>query len=183
MDNDEKMNEAFDSNEYPEGFDSQQVEAFCEKSRAEAEEVLKDPGKMEHLFQRLEKKLKAVPVAGNALSYVPLMMSLVRSYVKKEYTDIPLGSITSVVIALIYFLSPVDAIPDVIPGLGYIDDAAVVAGCLVLIKGDLEDYRKWRKENGNEFVDIPDYAAMEKEANKVGWLSKILFKKNKTDVE
>ena len=54
MDNDEKMNEAFDSNEYPEGFDSQQVEAFCEKSRAEAEEVLKDPGKMEHLFQRLE---------------------------------------------------------------------------------------------------------------------------------
>ncbi len=183
MVDDENKNEEFNDGEIPEGVDSQQVEEFYEKSKAEAEEVLKDEGKMERMFQRLEKKLKAVPIAGNALAYVPVMMSLVRSYVKKEYTEPPLGTMVSIVIALIYFLSPADVIPDFIPGLGYIDDAAIVAGCLVLIKSDLEEYRKWRKENGLEYVDIPDFAEMEKEAGKVNWLSNILFRRNKPDSE
>ena len=163
--------------EMPEGFDTQQVEEFYERSRAEAEDVLKDENKMERFFQRLEKKLKAVPIAGNALQYIPLMMSLVRSYVKKEYTDLPIGTMVSVVVALLYFLSPIDVIPDIIPGLGYIDDAAVIAGCLVLIKGDLEEYRAWRKEKGLEYVDIPNFVEMEKEAAKVNWLNDILFRR------
>ena len=177
MDNDEMMNAEFDYAEAPESFDQNKAEEFYKKNRKEAEEVLKDEGKMERLFQRLEKKLNAVPVAGNSLAYVPLMMSLVRSYVKKEYIDPPVGTMISVVIALLYFLSPVDAIPDIIPGLGYIDDAAVVAGCLILIKGDLEEYRQWRKDSGLEYADIPDFKELEKEATKVNWLNKILFRK------
>ena len=178
MDNNELNNDEFKNNEIPEDFDKKQVEDFYEKSRAEAEEVLQDENKMERLFQRLEKKLKAVPVAGTALAYIPLMMSLVRSYVKKEYTELPVGTMVSIVIALIYFLSPVDVIPDFIPGLGMIDDAAIVAGCLILVKGDLEDYRYWRKANGHEYVDITDYEELEKEAAKANWLSNILFRKN-----
>ena len=115
-------------------------------------------------MQKLEQKLKTVPVAGNALAYVPLMMSLVRSYVKKEYTDAPITTMISVVVALIYFLSPIDLIPDNIPGAGYIDDAVVDSGCLALIRTDLEDYRIWRKENGYELDDIPDYKEIAKKA-------------------
>lgn len=136
---------------------------------------------MERLFQRLENKLKTVPIAGNALAYIPIMMSMVRSYVKKEYTELPIGTIASVVIALIYFLSPIDIIPDYIPGLGYVDDAAVIAGCLLLVKTDLEDYRLWRKGKVYEFDDLPNYEEIEKEAKKGQWLSNKLFKKNPTD--
>lgn len=102
---------------------------------------------------------------------------------KKEYTEIPVGTMASVVIALLYFLAPVDVIPDVIPGLGYIDDAAIIAACLVLIKTDLDDYRVWRKENGREYVDIIDYEALEKEAVKANWLSKFLFRRKGKDNE
>ncbi len=147
-----------------EQLDEEKYNEFFEKSSTEAEELLKDNDKMERFFQRLEKKLKTVPVAGNALAYVPLMMSLVRSYVKKEYTDPPLTTVIAIMVALIYFVSPVDLILDAIPGAGYIDDAVVVAGCLALVKTDLEDYRIWRKENGMEIDDIPDYEAISKEA-------------------
>jgi uncharacterized membrane protein YkvA (DUF1232 family) len=33
-----------------------------------------------------------------------------------------------------------------IPGIGYVDDASVIAFCLKLINDDLKDYEKWRKE-------------------------------------
>lgn len=57
------------------------------------------------------------------------MILLVRNYIKKEYTEIPLGSIIAIISALIYVISPADLIPDNIPGIGYLDDAAVVAVC------------------------------------------------------
>lgn len=49
--------------------------------------------------------------------------------------------------ALIYFVSPVDIIPDFLPVVGYLDDAAVVAACIKLVKSDIDDYKQWRKIN------------------------------------
>ena len=160
--------------------DEEKASEFYEKSSAEAEDILKDEDKMERFLQKLEQKLKTVPVAGNALAYVPLMMSLVRSYVKKEYTEPPITSMISIVITLIYFLSPIDLIPDTIPGAGYIDDAVVISGCLALVRTDLEDYRIWRKENGLELEDIPDYEEIAKEAKKNNKFVDAFFKGRKS---
>ncbi len=52
--------------------------------------------------------------------------------------------------ALIYFVSPVDLIPDMIPGVGYVDDAAVIAFALTMVGDDLEDYKNWRTEAGKK---------------------------------
>lgn len=79
---------------------------------------------------------------------VPTMASLIKSYVKKEYTEIPIGSIIAILSALIYFVSPVDLIPDAIPVIGLVDDAAVVAACLNFVNSDLEEYSNWREKNG-----------------------------------
>ena len=75
------------------------------------------------------------------------MISLIRNYVKKEYTEIPLGTIIAILSALIYIISPIDFVPDAIPGAGYIDDALVIGACLKLVSSDVDDYEKWRKEN------------------------------------
>ena len=128
-----------------ENIDEEKARKFYEKNYAEAEEILKDEDKMERFLQRLERKLQSIPIAGNALAYVPLMMSLVKSYVKKEYTELPIAIMISIVIALLYFLSPVDLLPDVVPVVGYLDDGAVIIGCLSFAMTDLKDYRKWRK--------------------------------------
>ena len=75
---------------------------------------------------------------------------MVRAYVMKEYTEIPLGSIVAVTAALLYFLSPIDIIPDTIPGVGLVDDAAVIGICLKLVNDDLLDYKKWRAQREKE---------------------------------
>ena len=45
-------------------------------------------------------------------------------------------------------LSPVDIISDSIPGVGYLDDAAIVTACWKLVKSDVEEYKRWRQMNG-----------------------------------
>lgn len=42
--------------------------------------------------------------------------------------------------ALLYLVSPIDAIPDVIPGLGLSDDAAVIAIAVATLAVELEKY-------------------------------------------
>ncbi|MEG3030438.1 MAG: DUF1232 domain-containing protein [Oscillospiraceae bacterium] len=128
--------------------DEEQAIDQLEKGYVDAEKILKDADKLERFLQRLEKKLKTIPLAGEKLSHIPVMVSLVKSYAKKEYTDIPIGTIIAVISALVYFLSPFDFVPDSVPILGYFDDAAVVAACWALVESDISEYIKWREVNG-----------------------------------
>lgn len=128
-------------------FIEKKAQIELEKRYGEAEKILNDEDKLERFLQRLEQKLKVIPLVGDKLSKVPILVSLLNSYAKKEYTDIPIGTIIAIVGALIYVVSPVDLIPDSIPILGYSDDALVVAVCWKLVESDVEEYVKWREEN------------------------------------
>lgn len=107
--------------------------------------MLNDVDKMEQFLEKLEKKLALVPMIGDKLTDVPVLISMVRSYVKKEYTEIPLGSIIGIVTALIYFVSPADLIADAIPVVGYLDDIVVLGWVLKMVHDDLDEYREWKK--------------------------------------
>ena len=122
-----------------------------EKGYEKATAILQDEDKLEKLLQRLEKKLQSIPKIGDKLAHIPVFASLVKSYVKKEYTAVPIGTIVAVVSALVYFVSPIDLIPDLIPGAGHIDDVAVVGACLVLVDTDIQEYIKWRDAHGKNF--------------------------------
>ena len=131
----------------PDDFDAERASSVLHSGWLEAENMLKDTQKMNHFFQRLEKKLKLIPGVGNKLADVPIMCSLVYNYFTKNYTEVPIASIIAIISALTYFISPVDMIPDAVPGLGYVDDASVIAACIALVNSDLDDYKKWRDKN------------------------------------
>lgn len=115
---------------------------------AQAEEIIKNPQKLEELLQQLEAKLKDVPKAGDALSRIPLMISMVRSYITKEYTEISPKVIVSLVCAIIYLLKGKDVIPDNIPVVGYVDDLAVFAAAFMINEPELQAYTQWRTAHG-----------------------------------
>lgn len=123
------------------------VSKVLEEKKGEAEELVNDVDKMERFLERLEQKLALVPMVGEKLTDIPILISMVRSYMKKEYTEIPLGTIIGVVAALIYFVSPADVIADAIPVIGYIDDVVVVGWVIKMIHDDLEDYRQWKEKS------------------------------------
>lgn len=73
---------------------------------------------------------------------IKLLYSMLSDAVKGRY-KLPYRTIAAISFTLLYFVNPFDLIPDMIPVVGYIDDAFVVSLCIKFIGTDLEKYRKW----------------------------------------
>lgn len=78
-----------------------------------------------------------------------LLLAMVGDYYRGTYRLVPYWAIAAVVFALLYVLNPFDIVPDVVPLLGFVDDAAVMGVCLSMIEQQLYDYKGW-KESRNE---------------------------------
>ena len=128
-------------------FNKQQALEELQSRYQKADALLRDDAKMEPFLEKLEKKLKWIPFVRQELKMIPILISMVRSYWKKDYTRVPRRTMLAIVSALIYFLSPIDVIPDWIPLLGQLDDALVIATCWKLVNDDIDDYRTWKKRH------------------------------------
>jgi uncharacterized membrane protein YkvA (DUF1232 family) len=68
---------------------------------------------------------------------------LVRVWARRDYSGVSRSRILLIVAALLYLVSPIDAIVDTIPVLGLIDDAAVLAWALRQVRLELDLFRQW----------------------------------------
>lgn len=99
--------------------------------------------------ESITNKFESVGPLGRYLTDIKLLLSLLKDYWSGEYRAVPWWAISAIVFSLLYVVSPIDLIPDFIPVIGYVDDAAVVSLCLVLVEQELSKYRKWRESHLN----------------------------------
>jgi uncharacterized membrane protein YkvA (DUF1232 family) len=112
---------------------------------ARAKFLLRNPEELRKmLLNAIGKAYAQRRLLTRVFSDLMLLFRLVRAWVRGEYRDIPRKSILWAVFAILYFLSPIDLIPDFLPG-GYIDDMAVIAFVCNRIRGDLDDFLEWEK--------------------------------------
>lgn len=124
-----------------EEFDKSKAEEALKKGASKVSE--KDIEKVLNRKKDIEDKFDG-NILSKYLDEVKMFFSLIKDYWNKDYREIPFYSIAAIVAALLYVLSPIDLIPDFIPVLGLVDDAAVVAICLKLVSLDVENYKKWK---------------------------------------
>lgn len=86
----------------------------------------------EGFWPKMRRVAAKVPFAKEALSVW---------YCAKD-DDTPLAAKGMMLAALAYFVLPVDAIPDVIVGLGYTDDAAVFTALMAIVGRNLKPKHK-----------------------------------------
>jgi uncharacterized membrane protein YkvA (DUF1232 family) len=107
---------------------------------------LKDPDKLRDLTRQAGSKAQASARSGalaGVLQSLLALLRLLRAYVKGEYRNVPPKSLILIVAGVLYFLMPVDVIPDFFVGFGYIDDAAVLAWVVSTVKGVVDDFARW----------------------------------------
>lgn len=79
-----------------------------------------------------------------------VMFGMLKDYRKGIYTEVPWFTIASITFAMLYILNPFDIVPDFIPGIGYIDDFAILTYSLRFIETDLHKYLDWKLEHQEE---------------------------------
>ncbi len=126
---------------------AQKVCAAVDEKKKQAEQITNDQDAFDQFLKNIEATLKKIPNVGSLLSDIPVLVSVVKSYVTGEYKEIPYNTIIAIVATLLYVISPIDIIPDVIPVVGFADDAMAVAFCIKMIHEDLEKYRSWRDQH------------------------------------
>ena len=125
--------------------DVEKAKELLEGGMEQAGELLRQPEQLQDVLSQVTEKMKTVPVLGTVVTELPSMVSLVRSYITKEYPDVSPKVIVAAVSAFLYLIKRKDLISDKIPILGQLDDIAVIALALSLIKPELDAYRSWRE--------------------------------------
>ena len=114
----------------------------------EAQKVTpQDVEKVLNKSEEIRRQFESEGPLGKFVEDFKLFIALIKDYWHGKYRRIPYWTIAAIVVSLLYVLNPFDLIPDFIPGLGQVDDAAVVAACLLLVRQDLHKYKKWKIDN------------------------------------
>jgi uncharacterized membrane protein YkvA (DUF1232 family) len=109
-----------------------------------AETVIGDVKKLRGVIEQAVGKMEAHSDAlKGVLDDLQMIFRLARAWLKGEYKDVSKKSLAVLVGALVYFLMPLDAIPDFIPGLGFMDDVTIIGLALTAVKTEIEKFRSW----------------------------------------
>ncbi len=126
-------------------FDFNKAKGLLDSGMQQAGELLKNPGQIGDLLKQAESKIKGFNLPQDLIRDVPLMISMVKGYITREYTNVSPKVIILLVSAFLYLVKKNDLIPDSIPVLGYVDDIAVLALAIKLCEPELKAYDQWRR--------------------------------------
>ncbi|WP_409305212.1 YkvA family protein [Peribacillus sp. SCS-155] len=90
------------------------------------------------------------------------LFALVKAWSKGEYKQIPYRSLLMILVTIVYFVSPIDFVPDFLIGLGILDDAALIGLVISQVDKDLEAFLDWQDEQQHTLPsDAPLSKSME----------------------
>ena len=115
------------------------------QAMTDARSYAKDPERLRQLFKEAVKKASTIPrdPFKDLWAYFQAMLRLIRAYYRREYRNVPLQNLVMIVGAIIYILNPFDLIPDWIAGLGFADDAVVLAFAVRQTRQTLDEFMTW----------------------------------------
>lgn len=115
----------------------------------EAEVIIDDPSAIETMLAKVKAKALCL---GEDLN---TMCDMAEMHIKKKWT-LDRFDLVLIVSCLVYVATPVDAIPDAIPIVGYTDDALIVSATSKTIFLNMAKFRQWKRRNEAVFKSAKD---------------------------
>jgi uncharacterized membrane protein YkvA (DUF1232 family) len=121
--------------------------SFFQKFTRTAEEYLNKPTRLKKLlhdvYQKASEQKQLGAIATEVWESFQQLYRLIKAATSGEYHGVEKKTILMGIAVLLYLLSPIDLIPDFIPVLGLLDDAALLAWFLTSIKTEIEHFTAW----------------------------------------
>ena len=109
--------------------------------------------KVIHAEEKFEAKRSTLDKTKKFFKQLGLLFELIKDWGSGRYQDIPWTTIAAIAFAILYFINPYDAIPDFIPGVGYLDDAGVISLVLLGFANDVKNYINWKGLDQEEYFN------------------------------
>ncbi len=122
---------------------------FFKLSQQRAASYIKNRARIIHLLGHLGTKLQHVPadqLKTGFLDNVKTLSRMVKAWHSGDYRMTPWTTLLKIVAVLIYFVSPFDFLPDLLPVVGLTDDIALVMWAVHSFSQEVEKFRTWEKE-------------------------------------
>lgn len=122
---------------------------FFQAALRNAASTVVRPSRLLALLPKLALKLKdadwANVNAATAKERFFVLGRLIKAYALGQYREIPWKTILLIVAAVIYFVNPLDLVPDLIPLTGLTDDFAVLLWVYNAVSNEIDKFLRWEK--------------------------------------
>lgn len=96
-----------------------------------------------HIVSEKLQKFAENPQVKEMTEHVEVLYRMVKAHVNGTYTGLSSRSVGLIAMGFIYFITPVDLIPDFIPFIGYVDDMSVLLAVGKSLQTDIVKFRVW----------------------------------------
>lgn len=122
-----------------------EIPTAFKKAIKQAKELIKQSEKLNQLLNDASTKAQMYKQRIDEVWEETLeLIELVKAYARGEYRNIPWKVIVYALAAIIYFVNPLDMIPDFIFGIGFLDDATVIAFIANAIREELKRFKEYK---------------------------------------
>jgi uncharacterized membrane protein YkvA (DUF1232 family) len=121
------------------------------KGVVRAEQLVRNPKELLGLLTLAERRLDGVkagpftPMVGDLRT----LLRMLRAYGEGTYRDLSGKNLALAAAGIFYLASPLDLLPDFLPG-GFSDDAAVIGFIVKKLRTELGAFEAWEREQGQE---------------------------------
>jgi len=112
-----------------------------------AKKIIEDSSKFQKIADETTEKFHKLENGDNKIQelirHLKLFIKMVKYHFNGKYRSFSPKSLLLIIAGLIYFITPIDLIPDLIPALGFTDDISVIYFVYKSVKKDIDKFLEW----------------------------------------
>ncbi len=123
---------------------------YFEQAKSKASHILSNKEKLEEVLAASKNRLSELNIENSKLkklgTNLRLFLRMIKAYARGLYKEIPWKSMVAIVGGVLYFLMPLDLVPDFIPFTGFLDDFTVIMLISNAFQQDIEQFETWEQQ-------------------------------------